>query len=293
MNTIIWSRSILNHAVSLVWLGILGLLSACCQSATSQSASSASAPSAIDSPQQPVAGRGLASGLYWKPAGSQSRRWAILLPGASGLKVFDDEEHYFRAAGALNERGFNVLLIDYKRAYKAASPRPDLPTGGKIAWVIEQAVEWAHSTGAIEPSDPGIIVAWSLGAEGLWSILNDPETTSRLGIRAAAAYYPANDDARPIISTVPLLILTGEADDVTPAADIKEQVRRGNSTLVELLTFDGAHHGFDITSIHPPRTVRLLPFVGPKGTFGYDERAATRAWERLIAFLDSNVPVGP
>lgn len=238
----------------------------------------------------PVVSSGLASGLYWCPSSAPNGRWAVLLPGASGLKVFDDEGHYFLVADALNARGFDVLVIDYKRAYKEAPSRPRVPTGKKIAWVVEQSLAWARQDGRIPVDQPGAIIAWSLGAEGLWPLLSDGEKASSLGITAVAAYYPSNEDREPIANSVPLLILVGERDDVTPASEVRGLVNAANSGAIELHVYPDANHGFDIASIQPPKTVRLLPLVGPSGTFGYDKAAAADAWVRLDAFLDQHVP---
>jgi len=248
-------------------------------------------PAAVPNAPAPVARSGLASGLYWCPSATTDGSWAILLPGASGLKVFEDEGHYFRVADALNGRGFNVLVIDYKRAYRMAPSRPNVPTGKKIAWVVEQAIAWARQEGKINSGEPGVVIAWSLGAEGLWPMLPDAAKVSSLGIKAAAAYYPANEDNTLLATVIPLLILAGEKDDVTPAADIQKMVRAANSPLIELHTYPGANHGFDIISIQPPKTVRLLPLIGPSGTFGFDKAAADDARVRLDSFLDQQVRV--
>ena len=46
--------------------------------------------------------------FYFRKASVEVAEWVIILPGASGLKFFDDEHHYFEVAKALNE-SFNVL----------------------------------------------------------------------------------------------------------------------------------------------------------------------------------------
>lgn len=225
------------------------------------------------------------SAFHFRPAPSRRGAWVVLLPGASGLTIFDDKDHYFRAAQALNAQGFDALVVDYKAAYKAAESPPRVQTGGKIAWVTERAVEWARSTGKIDANEPGAIVAWSLGAEGLWPLLADDARVGALNLRAVAAYYPSNEDDVSIKSGTPLLILTGEQDDVTGANDIRAMVARAASPTIQLRVYPHANHGFDVASIPTPRTVRLLPIVGPSATFGYDVDAARSASEELIGFL--------
>lgn len=225
------------------------------------------------------------SHFHFRPALVPRGAWVVLLPGASGLTIFDDKDHYFRAAAALNAEGFDAVIVDYKPAYKAAENPPRVPTGGKIAWVAEQAVAWARSTGKIKAEQPGAIVAWSLGAEGLWPLLSDDARVKALNLRAAAAYYPSNEDEAPLKTGTPLVILTGEKDDVTEAEGIRAMVSRAASPIVTLRVYPNANHGFDVESIAKPRTVRLLPLIGPSATFGFDAEASRGAAKELAAFL--------
>ena len=264
---------------------VVSFLLGCQAAPTSPPASESIAP-------RPAGDAGLASGLYWRPSATSGGRWALLLPGASGLKVFDDDGHYFRVADVLNRRGFDVLVVDYRRAYKAAANHPSVPTGNKIAWVVEQSLAWAQQERKIAPGSPGAVIAWSLGAEGLWPLLPDHDKTSAMGIKAAAVYYPSDEDSTPLATSVPLLILAGDKDDVTPAAEIQRLVHSANSRDIELHLYAGANHGFDISSIQLPKTIRLLPLIGPSGTFGYDKAAADDAWATLEHFLDQFVRSG-
>ena len=60
---------------------------------------------------------------FWRPAveNAEARPWAVLLPGSGGLSILGDDEHYFRAATWLNERGVDALVIDYHRAARFVS----------------------------------------------------------------------------------------------------------------------------------------------------------------------------
>ncbi|MBL8760410.1 MAG: dienelactone hydrolase family protein [Phycisphaerae bacterium] len=213
----------------------------------------------------------------------ESRGWVLLLPGASGLTIFEDSEHYFRAAGALNERGFDAIVVDYKAAYRAASDPPRVETGGKIAWVARRAIEWARREGVVREDEPGAIVAWSLGGEGLWELVEDEATLAGLNVRAAAAYYPSPEGRSIERVRVPLLVLTGADDDVTRAAEIRGKVEGKGE--VEVRVYEGAGHGFDVETIREAREVRLLPLIGPSATFQYNEPAASAARSALTEFL--------
>jgi dienelactone hydrolase len=231
----------------------------------------------------------MAVGFHFQAAASPGGGWVILLPGASGLKVFDDDQHYFRAAKRFNDAGFDALVVDYKAAYHAAPNAPDVETGDKIRWVIEQAVAWARESGKLRPEAPGAVAAWSLGAEGLWPLLNDRAALDATGLRAAVAFYPANEESVPVRTLVPLLILAGGKDDVTELKDIKAAVAAGGAGsgggMVTLQEYPAAMHGFDIESISKPRKISLIPVIGPTATFGYNREAAEDARSRVDTFL--------
>lgn len=214
--------------------------------------------------------------------------WAVLLPGSSGLKIFEDDQHYFRAAEALNAAGFDALVVDYKPAYRAYSDAPDVSTGEKIKWVTGKAIEWAKANQHFGANAPGAIIAWSLGGEGLWKMVADAGWCAKHGVRAASAYYPSNQDEQKLASHVPLLILTGEADDVVEVKDVRSLVAQRDRAApgeVTLTTYPGAHHGFDIASLTKKRTMELIPIIGPRATFQYDRAAAEEAGAALVKFL--------
>jgi dienelactone hydrolase len=209
----------------------------------------------------------------------------------SGLRIFEDETHYFHAADAMSSMGFDVLVVDYKRAFAGAQGPSHLETGGKIAWVVERVVDWARAEGVIREGEKGAVVAWSLGAEGLWPLLSDERRVAELGLVAAVVYYPSTEDDARISNLRPLLVLSGESDDVTSAATVRAALGQSGPADVDAYFYAGAQHGFDVVSLQPAREVRLLPLIGPSGTFGYDARAAEDAATRLRSFLEATVPV--
>lgn len=224
--------------------------------------------------------------FHWRGV-EDARGWVVFLPGSSGLTVFDDDHHYFDAAKRLNESGWSVLLVDYKPAYHAAANRPDVNTGEKIVWITEAAIAWMNLQQPTTMELPGAIVAWSLGAEGALRMTGN--RAENAGIDAIALYYPSNrENVRPATSP-PLLILTGEIDDVTTLESVKRFAtdETGNTLPhIELHTYANAHHGFDIASLKEEKSLRILPWIGPKATLQYDAAAAEDAEKQLLAFLE-------
>lgn len=227
--------------------------------------------------------------FHWLPA-ADAVGWVVFLPGSGGLRVLDDDRHYFNVAERLNQRGWSVLLVDYKPAYRASGAGKEGTPGEKIAWVTEEAVAWMRRSHPEISNLPGALVGWSLGAEGVLRIVNEGTRATTIGANAAALYYPSNKDDLQLMNHVPVLVLIGEADDVTRATDVQAMVRDRDSGAgpVELHLYPGAYHGFDVASLVKRRTVRLLPMIGPKATLQFDEASAADAEQRLLAFLANN-----
>ncbi len=227
--------------------------------------------------------------FHWLPA-TDAKGWVVALPGAGGLRVLDDDRHYFDFAERFNQLGWSVLLVDYRPAYRASSDRPDGSAGEKIAWVTEQAVAWMHRAHPGAASIPGAVVGWSRGGEGVLTIVNDVARASALGIAAAAVYYPSIEWGMTLSNHVPILFLSGQDDDVTRVGDVEALVqnRSSDAGVVTLHIYPGAHHGFDVASLTERRTIRLLPLIGPRATLQFDEASAADAEKRLLAFLDDH-----
>ena len=225
---------------------------------------------------------------FWQPAVTdEPRGWILMLPGASGLTVLDDDRHYPETATVFNELGFDVLMVDYKPAFRASRNPPESSSSEKIAWVTERAVTWMWHEHPRTKTRQGTLVAWSLGAEGALRIVNDSRKTRSLQLDAAVLYYPSNFEQQRLANSVPLLILVGDADDLTPADVARKLVasRADDAAPVELVVYPGAQHGFDIESLKTPRTIRLLPLYGPSATFQYDEKAAHDSRARISALI--------
>lgn len=117
-----------------------------------------------------------------------------------------------------------------------------------------------------------LVLGWSHGGSTVTGLVR-PDAPGRVaggpGFRAAVAFYPGctrPDRTRGWRTTMPLLVLHGEADDWTPVAACVELVRKVSAAgmPVRLVTYPDAHHGFD----QPQPGVRLLPDVVNPGRSG-------------------------
>lgn len=226
--------------------------------------------------------------FHWREAPTPTPLgWVVFLPGAGGLSVLDDDKHYFRVAELLNKHRLDVLVVDYKRAYRSAARPPEGEGPERIAWVTEQAIDWMRRSHPRTVGRQGAVVGWALGASGTIHIVNDPAAVVRLGLHGAALFYPVATETGGLHNRVPMLVLTGELDDVTPAEEIRRLVseRVAGSASVDLVVYPDAYHGFDVASLKQRKTIRLLPLFGPSATLQYDESAADDATRRLIRFL--------
>lgn len=224
---------------------------------------------------------------HYYPMPSQTKNlqkeWVIILPGYSGLKVFKDTSHYFNAAKELNTAGFDVLVVDYKKASRKAGYRfPwEFADGGK--WAIENAIEWGKSKGFINSETDGHIVSWSAGGEGTILLMNDSLLLHQLQIKSVALYYPSNRDSIELKTDIPILVQTGEIDNVTAVK--KVQSTYGNKKNVELIIYPNARHGFDVESIKEKKKLQIIPLISKKYYFQYQKEAALKSKEKLLEFL--------
>jgi len=222
---------------------------------------------------------------FWQPAKSDGapRPWAVLLPGTSGLDIFDDHEHYFRAALWLNERGVDALVIDYHGAIPLIREARDGPPGDRIATIVADALRTERAEGRMQENCPGAVIGWSLGGAAAWTLAAKPVDPA---LKAVAMFYPAllGRDYR---NVVPILVLQGTADNVNPEDELRAFVanRVETSAPVEIVALQGAANFFDVPSLVPARTLHYPEPNGVARTFAYDAAAERSAHQALDTFL--------
>jgi dienelactone hydrolase len=251
------------------------------------------APQALDSLQQRLArerGEGPKGvrgdrlrGLLAKPEGDGPFPAIVGLHGCSGLP----EAVIQPASEGAVSRGYVMLLVDSFTTrgidhtctpdrYAAA----DIFTRtrdayGALLFLARQPFVDAHHVAVAGASQGGMVTLSVTEARSIELFVNP----SNLGFRAAIALYPGCGviGARP---SIPTLILVGDLDDWTPARDCERALAHwGNAGApIELVTYRGAHHAFDVEFLQPGRMM-----------FGhwteYNAKAAEDARRRIYAFL--------
>jgi dienelactone hydrolase len=251
------------------------------------------APRALDSLQQRLAReRGEVSklvpgdrlrGFLAKPEGDGPFPAIVALHGCSGLP-----EAVVRGASERAVlRGYVILLVDSfttraidhtctPERYEAADIfKRTLDAYGALLFLARQSFVDAHRVALAGASQGGMVTLSVAEARSLELFVNP----RNLGFRAAIALYPGCGvvGAHP---SIPTLILVGELDDWTPARDCERALAHwGNAGApVQLVTYPGAHHAFDVEIFQPGRMM-----------FGhwteYNAKAAEDARRRIYAFL--------
>ncbi len=214
------------------------------------------------------------------------KEWVIILPGYSGLKVFKDTSHYFLAAQEFNAQGYDVVVVEYKKAYRKSGVFVKGGFDEHVRWTTEQCIEWAKSNNMIESNQDGHIASWSAGGEGMMLLMNDSAALAHHRITSIAMFYPSNRDSTEFKARIPVFVQTGAFDNVTPAKSIKKTF--GNQPKARLVVYADAHHGFDVKSIVKEKHLQIPPVLGKKFIFQYNPTAADGSLQKVINFFNEN-----
>lgn len=222
-----------------------------------------------------------------KPDGAGPFPGIVMLHDCSGLGA--------RSSGApgrwtslLVQRGYVVITPDSfsTRGYPegvctdASRGRPNVAPNRRVQDAFD-ALGYAQRLPFVDAKRIGVMGGSHGGTTTLLSL-------SQPGFKAGVALYPrcstAPQSYRP---SAPLLILTGERDDWTPAAECHRLAGR----LTTLKIYPGAHHSFD--SDRPVRFIaaRINPAAasGRGATTGGDAEAWKDSIEQVTAFFDRHL----
>ncbi len=218
-------------------------------------------------------------GALTRPHGPGPFPAVVVLHGCAGFGLPD-----LAAAERLRAMGMIALAIDSLSGIDACR-RP----GGALAEARDALAARAYL--AYRPDViPGriAVLGFSMGGFAVLDAITAVGTAGGLAppgsFAAAVAFYP-NCRLSSGVMTAPLLILTGSADDWTPASACRAMLaqRAGRGAPVALHVYPGATHAFDTPG--PSRTV-----LGHR--LRHDPAAARDAWRRVRAFLGARLSGG-
>ena len=195
------------------------------------------------------------SALQFRPRGDGPFPALVLLHGCSGMYTPSGyvTSSYRRWAELLVEDGYVALLVDSfnprgHRTICELQKRPILESRERVEDAYA-AARWLNDQPYVARGRIGLI-GWSNGGTGtLYSMR--PASRVEPGFRAAVAFYPGcrtlSRAKTPYRAYAPLLILSGEADDWTPAEPCRQltAIAQKQAAPVEIVTYPGAHHSFD------------------------------------------------
>lgn len=238
------------------------------------------------------------TGWLFRPAGAGPFPALVLMHGCGGMYASQGDltPSYRRWAGLLNEQGYVALLVDSfnPRGHWSIcdqQKRTILQSRERVADAYA-ALRWLSEQPFVAKGRVGLL-GWSNGASGT---LYAMRRASKLGtgFRGAVAFYPGctalSRATPPYQPYAPLLILSGEADDWTPAGPCIRlaSTARSSGASVEIVTYPGAHHSFDRIN-SPVRyrpSVRNLNQPGGRGaTVGEHPAAREDAIKRTLEFF--------
>jgi dienelactone hydrolase len=197
-------------------------------------------------------------------------------PGDEADRLF--RRHYARMAARLQDAGLGVVLIDYLTAEGVANTCRGEISHERVGQYIAASLDFAKTLPRVDSSRL-YVVGWSHGGAGViaWlQALGDSASPAA----GAVAVYPGCVSRGPWGSGLPLLVLLGEADDITPPETCDEILARlPASARVEVRRYAQARHGFDFTE--GPEVLS----IGGGMTVGRHPSAGAQAWKEILAFL--------
>jgi len=199
-----------------------------------------------------------------------------LVSGCDGFTPQFAPALYERRAEHLRALGHVVIYVDYlgRRGLKTcAGP----VTHDDAARDLVSAVAWLRSQAGVDPSRI-TAMGWSYGGRAVLAALAR-HTEIRLGFSRAVVYYPDCRGLDPWKVVLPVLMLLGGDDDMTPATPCQEAAKRvAVPASVKVVVYPGALHAFDVPEL---RVKMKYGFA----TIGYDPEAAASARKEVEEFL--------
>lgn len=198
-------------------------------------------------------------------------------PGDEADRLF--RRHYARMAARLEDAGLGVVLVDYLSAEGVANTCSGEIAHERVGEYIAATLDFAKTLPQVDPSRL-YVIGWSHGGAGVIAWLEALERRSAPAA-GAVAVYPGCGGRGAWVSTVPVLVLLGEADDIAPPETCDAVLQHlPEGVRVEVRRYDGARHGFDFTE--GPEVLS----IGGGRTVGRNPTAGEKAWDEILGFLE-------
>jgi dienelactone hydrolase/protein-S-isoprenylcysteine O-methyltransferase Ste14 len=211
-----------------------------------------------------------------RPDGPGPHPAVALLSGCDGLAPARSPALYERRAEHLRGLGHVVVFVDYlgRRGLKTCGPSI---SHDEAARDLVAATAWLKSQPAVDPSRI-TAMGWSYGGRAvLVALARNP--TRPAGFSRAVVLYPDCRAVEPWKTAMPVLMLLGGDDDMTPPGLCQDAVKRlAEPSAVKIVVYAGARHAFDVPEL--PAKVKY-----GFATIGYQPEAAEAARKEVEQFL--------
>lgn len=210
-----------------------------------------------------------------KPVGDGPFPAVIFISGCSGYKWTDIAyKHYNNVANRFVENNYVVLLVDFLAPRKA--PNCFGIDANDVANDVIYSAGYLREQPFVKDDDINIL-GWSFGGRTVLETVNRDYAAQVFN--KAIAYYPLCSTTAKWQSHIPLLVLSGAIDDVTPFMDCRKMIdKSADASHVKFRVFNNARHAFDFAG-YPEKQQYVI------GTIGYNAKAAKKAWRQLDKFI--------
>lgn len=210
----------------------------------------------------------------FRPHGPGPHPGVVFAPGCSG---FAGSKEYVRLAEELRDQGYVVVFADYLGRRNLKVCDGEAVTQSDAGKDIVAAAAWLKSQPSIDPTRITAF-GWSYGGGAVLAALAEHSQEQLIFFRAIV-YYAECRIARPWKVRIPVLMLFGGEDEVTPAKAC-QQVAKASAAedSVKIVVYPGVYHAFDNSALPAKTKYRF-------GTIGYNAQAAVATREEIHKFL--------
>jgi len=220
------------------------------------------------------------TGWLYRPSGAGPFPAIVLAHTCGGVS-----EHTNVWGKLLASWGYVVVAPDSfgPRGEKSVCGRGGVVNGNMRVADVAGALDFLNAQPFVRRGDIGLIGH----SHGGWTTMRAVQKSYGLasrGLKAAVAYYPSCAPQFDRDVSVPLLILIGDKDDWTLAANCRKLQAAGfaRPELVDVVYYPNAYHSFDSRVLD--RTITVAD--GKSHHLAYDPAAAPDAAARTRAFFD-------